>query len=163
MNAGFSIHALVYCLVFGVIFTEIGFLDRQVLNKANSFGLTILALMAFIFDGLKNATPQMLAQVAGPLFGVIFIGVIGLVIFAVIAGKILGESIPMSISIAMNALYGFPPNFVLTEEAIHSLTDNKDKMEYLNQIMMPKMLVGGFTSVTIASVIIGGIFTGMLK
>lgn len=163
MKAGFSIHALVFCLIFGVIFAEIGFLDRKVLNKSESFGLTILALMAFIFDGLKNATPQMLLQVAGPLFGVIFIGVIGLVIFSVISGKLLKESIPMSISIAMNALYGFPPNFVLTEEAIRSLTDDEDEKEYLTQIMMPKMLVGGFTSVTIASVIIGGVFAGMLK
>jgi len=63
----------------------------------------------------------------------------------------------------MNALYGFPPNFVLTEEAIRSLTDDEDEKEYLTQIMMPKMLVGGFTSVTIASVIIGGVFAGMLK
>lgn len=161
-GATFTIHPLVTCLIFGVLFAEIGFLDRQVLSKANSFGLTMTALMAFIFDGLKNATPDMLIQVAGPLFGVIIIGVIGMIILSVVVGKVLGESIPMSISIAMNALYGFPPNFILTEEAIRSLTDDEKQKEYLTKIMMPKMLVGGFTSVTIASVIISGIFSGML-
>ena len=161
-NLTFTIHPLVTCLIFGVLFAEIGFLDRQVLSKANSFGLTMTALMAFIFDGLKNATPDMLIQVAGPLFGVIIIGVIGMVILSIIIGKVLGESIPMSVSIAMNALYGFPPNFILTEEAIRSLTDDEKQREYLTKIMMPKMLVGGFTSVTIASVIISGIFSGML-
>lgn len=161
-NLGFTIHPLVMCLIFGVLFAEIGFLDRQALTKANSFGLTMTALMAFVFDGLKNATPAMLSQVAGPLFSVIIIGVIGLILLSVIIGKVLGESIPMSISIAMNALYGFPPNFILTEEAIRSLTEDEAKREYLNKIMMPKMLVGGFTSVTIASVIIGGIFAGLL-
>lgn len=162
MNAGFTVNALVTCLIFGIIFSEIGFLDRQPLTKANGFGISMTALMAFIFDGLKNATPQMLVQVAAPLFGVIFIGVIGLIAASVIVGIVLKESIPMSISIAMNALYGFPPNFILTNEAINSLTKDEEEHTYLSQIMMPKMLVGGFTSVTIASVIIGGIFASML-
>ena len=119
-------------------------------------------LMAFIFEGLSKATPQMLASVAAPLIGIIVIGVVGLVIFAFIAGKLLKESKYMSLPIALNALYGFPPNFILTTEAIKSLTDDEDEIKYLTDIMMPKMLIGGFTSVTIASVIIGGIFAGML-
>lgn len=162
LGGGFSIHALVIALIFGVIAGEIGFLDRQPLNKASSFGLAMTALMAFIFDGLKNATPEMLLQVAGPLFGVIFIGVIGLVLLSILVGKILGESIPMSVSIGMNALYGFPPNFILSQEAINAVTEDEKEREYLREKIVPKMLVGGFTSVTIASVIIGGIFIGML-
>lgn len=158
----FSIHPLVVTLVLGVIAGEIGLLDKEALTKANSFGLTMTALMAFIFDGLKNATPEMLLQVAGPLFGVIVIGVVGLILLCIIVGKILGESIPMAISIGMNALYGFPPNYILTEEAIKALTEDEGEKAYLTSILMPKMLVGGFTSVTIASVIIGGIFAGML-
>lgn len=158
----FSIHPLVVTLVLGVIAGEIGLLDKEALTKANSFGLTMTALMAFIFDGLKNATPEMLLQVAGPLFGVIVIGVVGLILLCIIVGKILGESIPMAISIGMNALYGFPPNYILTEEAIKALIEDEGEKAYLTSILMPKMLVGGFTSVTIASVIIGGIFAGML-
>lgn len=158
----FTVHPLVTCLIFGVIFTEIGFLDRNALNKANSFGWLMTGLMAFIFDGLKSATPELLARVAGPLIGVIVIGVVGLVIVAYIVGKLMKESVPMSISIAMNALYGFPPNFILTNDAIRALTDDNEEREHLTAIMLPKMLVGGFTTVTIASVIIGGIFAGLL-
>ena len=68
----------------------------------------------------------------------------------------------MSLSIALNALYGFPPNFILTNDAIKALTDDPAEREHLTGQMMPKMLVGGFTTVTIASVIIGGIFATML-
>lgn len=157
-----ALSPLVTCLVFGVIAAEIGLVDRKPLNKANSFGWTMTCLMAFIFEGLSKATPQMLASVAAPLIGIIVIGVVGLVIFAFIAGKLLKESKYMSLPIALNALYGFPPNFILTTEAIKSLTDDEDEIKYLTDIMMPKMLIGGFTSVTIASVIIGGIFAGML-
>lgn len=162
MGTDVTLHALVVCLIFGVIFTQIGFLDRNALNKANSFGWLMTILMAFIFDGLRQATPQMLMQVAGSLIGVIAIGVVGLLIVSFIVGKLLKESAPMSLSIALNALYGFPPNFILTNDAIKALTDDPAEREHLTGQMMPKMLVGGFTTVTIASVIIGGIFATML-
>ena len=162
MGTDVTLHALVVCLIFGVIFTQIGFLDRNALNKANSFGWLMTILMAFIFDGLRQATPQMLMQVAGSLIGVIAIGVVGLLIVSFIVGKLLKESAPMSLSIALNALYGFPPNFILTNDAIKAVTDDPAEREHLTGQMMPKMLVGGFTTVTIASVIIGGIFATML-
>lgn len=157
-----ALSPFVTCLVFGVIAAELGIVSRQPLNKANSFGWAMTSLMAFIFEGLNKATPQMLLEVAGPLVGIIVIGVIGLVIFAFIAGKFLKESKYMSLPIALNALYGFPPNFILTTEAIKSLTEDEKEAAYLTDIMLPKMLIGGFTSVTIVSVVIGGIFTGLL-
>lgn len=152
----------VTCLVFGVIAAELGIVDRQALNKSNTFGWMITVLMAFIFEGLNKATPEMLGDVAVPLLGIIVIGVLGLLLFAFVLGKILKESWYMALSIALNALYGFPPNFILTNEVINSLTDNEKERKYLTDRMMPKMLIGGFTSVTIASVIIGGIFSKLL-
>lgn len=152
----------VTCLIFGVIAAEIGFVDRQALNKANAFGWMITVLMAFIYEGLNKATPEMLIEVLLPLAKIIIIGVAGLLIFAFIIGKILKESPYMSLCIALNALYGFPPNFILTNEVIKSLTSNHDENEYLTNKMLPKMLIGGFTSVTIASVLIAGVFSKFL-
>lgn len=160
-NASF-LSPFVTCLIFGVIAAEIGIVDRQPLNKANTFGWMMTVLMAFIFEGLNKATPEMLKQVAIPLLGIIIIGVIGLLVLSFIVGKVLKESPYMSLPIALNALYGFPPNFILTNEVINSLSDDSDELKYLSNIMVPKMLIGGFTSVTIASVIIGGIFSKML-
>ncbi|WP_338947077.1 hypothetical protein KST17_03840 [Fusobacterium canifelinum] len=152
----------VTCLIFGIIAAELGLVDRQALNKANSFGWMITLLMAFIYEGLNKATPEMLLEVLLPLVEIIIIGVSGLLIFAFIVGKILKESRYMSLCIALNALYGFPPNFILTNEVIKSLARNNDESEYLTNKMLPKMLIGGFTSVTIASVLIAGIFSKFL-
>lgn len=152
----------VTCLIFGVLAAELGFVDRQALNKANSFGWMITILMAFIYEGLNKATPKMLLEVLLPLVEIIVIGVAGLLIFSFIIGKILKESPYMSLCIALNALYGFPPNFILTNEVIKSLASNKDETEYLTNKILPKMLIGGFTSVTIASVLIAGVFSRFL-
>ena len=152
----------VTCLIFGIIAAELGLVDRQALNKANYFGWMITLLMAFIYEGLNKATPEMLLEVLLPLVEIIIIGVAGLLIFAFIIGKILKESPYMSLCIALNALYGFPPNFILTNEVIKSLTNDNDESEYLTNKILPKMLIGGFTSVTIASVLIAGIFSKFL-
>ena len=122
----------------------------------------ITVLMAFIYEGLNKATPEMLMEVVLPLIEIIIIGVSGLLVFAFIIGKILKESPYMSLCIALNALYGFPPNYILTNEVIKSLTDDSKEVKYLTDKMLPKMLIGGFTSVTIASVLIAGIFSKLL-
>ena len=160
--ASFTISKFVVCLIFGVIGSEIGLCDRKALNKAHSFGFLMTALLGYIFEGLKDSTPGMVANLLIPLMGILFFGIVGMYILSWIIGKLLKESAPMAFSIALNALYGFPQNFMLTHESAKSLTEDPDERQFLIDCMLPKMLVGGFVTVTIASVIIAGIFVGML-
>lgn len=148
----------VVCLIFGVIASEIGFLERKPLNLSGSFGWLMTGLMAYIFAQLAQATPEMLGQIIVPLAGIIVIGVIGMAIASIILGKRLGFSKEMAFAVALTALYGFPPNYILTEEAAKSLAETPKEQEYLMDEMLPKMLVGGFTTVTIVSVIVAGVF-----
>ena len=145
----------VVMLVLGVIAAETGFIERQPLTLANSFGFFMTALMAFIFASLSKATPAMLADLIIPLLGIIVFGVIGI-------GKALGYTKEMAFSVALTALYGFPPNYILTHEAVTALTEDEEERKYLMGEMLPKMLIGGFTTVTIVSVIIAGIFVNLL-
>ncbi len=158
-----SISPFVLCLLFGVIASSIGFLEKQVLQKANGFGFALLALMLFIFDGLKQATPGMMLQIIYPLIGTIVLGVIGMYIFSFIAGKVLKVSKEMAFAVSLTALYGFPADYIITNEVVKSLTDDEKEREVLLSRMLPPMLVGGFVTVTIVSVILAGIFVGFLK
>lgn len=157
-----NISPFVLCLLFGVIATSLGFLEKQVLQKANGFGIAILVLMLFIFDGLKQATPDMLVSIIFPLIGTIIIGVAGMYIFSFIAGKILKVSKEMAFAVSLTALYGFPADYIITNEVINSLTEDKKEREALTSHMLPPMLVGGFITVTIVSVILAGVFVQFL-
>lgn len=156
------ISEFVICLVLGVIAAELGFLERNILNISESFGLLMTSLMAYIFGELSQATPEMLAKILLPLAGIIVIGVTGMCIFSILLGKILGYSKEMSFAIALTSLYGFPPNYILTDEASKALSETPEERQFLMDQMLPKMLVGGFTTVTLASVIIGGIFVNFI-
>lgn len=157
-----SISPFVLCLLFGVIATSIGFLEKQVLQKANGFGFAMLALMLFILDGLKNATPGMMLDILYILIGTIILGVAGMYIFSFIIGKVLKVRKEMAFAVSLTALYGFPADYIITNEVIESLTDDKREKEVLTSHMLPPMLVGGFITVTIVSVILAGIFVGFL-
>ncbi|QUW20422.1 hypothetical protein JSQ81_11160 [Sporosarcina sp. Marseille-Q4063] len=158
----FTISPYVLCLLFGVIATSIGFLERQVLQKANGFGFAILALMLFVFDGLKVATPEMMMDILYPLVVCIGLGVFGMYIFSFFMGKVLKVSKEMAFAISLTALYGFPADYIITNEVIVSLTEDEKEREVLTSHMLPPMLVGGFISVTIVSVVLAGIFVGFL-
>ena len=157
-----AVSPYVLCLLFGVLATSAGFLERQVLQKANGFGLAILALMLFIFDGLKVATPDMMLGIMYPLVGCIVLGVIGMYIFSYFMGKVLKVSKEMAFAVSLTALYGFPADYIITNEVITALTEDEKEREVLTSHMLPPMLVGGFISVTIVSVILAGFFVGFL-
>ncbi|PKG48591.1 MULTISPECIES: hypothetical protein [Halomonadaceae] len=158
----FEISPFVLCLIGGVLASSFGFLERQPLQSANSFGFVIMVLMLFIFGGLNRATPEMLLDLAGPMFGAIIIGIAGMYIFSYVAGKLLGMTPAMAFACSLTALYGFPADYVITNEVVNTLTDDEKERAALSAHMMPSMLVAGFVTVTMVSVVIAGIFTGLI-
>ncbi len=159
---GGKVNAAVVTLILGIIATEIGFLERNALVKAGSFGFLMFVLMIYVFDGLKRATPEMVASCFGPMALMIVLGVFGLIVFSIVVGKALKMSWAMACAVSLTALYGFPPNLILTEEAAKALAETPEERQYLMDQMLPQMIVGGFVTVTITSVVIAGIFVNLL-
>ena len=157
-----TISGAVWALVLGILFTTIGFLEPNSLNKANSYGIIMFALMMYIFDGLKDCTPEMLGSIIMPMIILIVIGVAGMALVVFIAAKIMKMPFCLSMATALTALYGFPPNAIITESVCTALAETPEEKEYLMSKMFPAMIVGGFTTVTITSVIIAGVFAEML-
>ena len=157
-----KISGAVWALILGVIGTTIGFLDVNSLNKANSYGIVMFALMMYVFDGLKTATPEMLGSVIVPMLLLIVIGVAGMAIFEFVVAKLLKIDFCLALANGLTALYGFPPNAIITENTCKALGETKEEFDYLMSEMYPSMIVGGFTTVTITSVIIAGFFTNLL-
>lgn len=157
-----GLNQAVWALILGIVFTEIGFLDKDSLNKANSYGFLMFVLMIYVFSGLKDATPAILMEAAGPMVMIILVGIIGMGITSIIAGKFLGISWNMAFAVSLTALYGFPPNYILTEECVKALANTEEEHKFLMDRLLPMMIVGGFITVTITSVIIAGLFINML-
>ena len=148
----------VILLIVGFVLAEIGLLDRRALNKSQVFGFSMYVIMGFvIIDGMKMMTWDLVKAAFFPIMGMMTIGVIGLLIMATIVGRFVHMSKEMSMSIALTALYGYPATFILPVESIKAVSDNEEDTQYLSDILIPKMIVGGFATVTIGSVLLAGV------
>lgn len=157
-----GISGAIWALVLGIFFTTIGFLEPDSLHKANSYNIIMFALMMYVFDGLKDCTPETLKSIIFPMIILIVIGVLGMGVFSFFISKVLKVSFPMAFANCLTALYGFPCDAIITESTCDALSANEAEKDYLMSQMFPSMIVGGFTTVTITSVFIAGIFTKML-
>lgn len=157
-----AINQYVICLVFGVIFCEIGFLEERALIQAGVFGWLISGLLAYVFSGLSAVTPQQLLKIIIPIVVLIILGIMGMFLMSMLVGRFLGFTKEMGFACALTALFGFPADYIITHEVCKSVSGNEEERLYLVDILLPRMLVGGFATVSIASVIIASIFLKLL-
>lgn len=157
-----AVNALIVCLVFGVIAREIGFLEKDPMTMANSQGFVMIALLTVIFNNLSSATPEMLLSLIGPIIGCLALGVIGFSAFSAVAGKFLGENLFMSIAIGSSALFGFPGTFIIPNEVATVIAKNDEEKKIILDAILPKMIIAGFVTVSIASVLLAGVMSKMI-
>ena len=157
-----QIPTIVWCLIISVILTRLGFLDTSSLSRANTYTIFMFAAMLSVFSGLKDCTPHMLKTLIGPMLIMIIIGVVGMAVAAFVIAKIFKMSFPLALANGLTALYGFPCDAIITESTCNSLTEDPDERGYLMSKMFPSMVVGGFVTVTITSVIFAGYFAQLL-
>lgn len=162
LGAHTPVSGVIWALVLGIAATTIGFLESNILNRANSYWIIMFALMMYVFDGLKDCTPEMLKSIIGPMVILIIIGVIGMAITIFIISKILKISFPLAFANGLTALYGFPCDAIITEATCNALGETEEEKSYLMSKMFPSMIVGGFVTVTITSVLIAGVFAKWL-
>ncbi|MBW2369002.1 MAG: hypothetical protein JRH15_14070 [Deltaproteobacteria bacterium] len=159
---GGKANALLLCLILGVVFKALGFLESDVLGKANSFGITMFFVYALVFANIAKVTPGMLAAMIGPLMVVFLLGLTGIIAAGVIFSKLLKVNSRMGIVIGLTALYGFPATYYLAMEVAEAVGENQAQVTALRNYMLPQMLTAGFATVTIASVVIVGFVVNMI-
>ncbi len=63
----------------------------------------------------------------------------------------------LSIAIGSTANYGFPGTYVISKEVSKAVGETQEEKEIILEAILPKMLVGGFITVSIASVFLASI------
>ncbi|OHR58189.1 MULTISPECIES: hypothetical protein [Staphylococcus] len=157
-----AINGNVIALVLGVIFHQIGFLEKQILNKAKVFNWLMYGLLAFVFSQLSMTTPKVLSGIMILILVLIALGILGMYLASSLLSKPLKMSKDMAFATALTALFGFPADYILTNEVVNNLTKDEKARNVLIDYMMPKMLVGGFATVSVASIIIASLFLKLL-
>lgn len=160
---GGILHPLVVALLFGVLLRELGLFRASVLTGIDAFGFMMLGLLIIVFGPLSSISPSDLVALIWPITVTFSVGLVGGITFSMLAGKMVGYSREMAISIGLTALYGFPGTMILSEEAAKSVGENEEEIEAIKGEILPKMIIAGFSTVTITSVIITGIIVSFMR
>lgn len=152
-----ALNTFVVALILGIVLRTTGVFKPSVLTGIDSFGLMMLAIMIMVFGPLATLKPADLANLAGPLAIAFVFGLIGIAVFSLVVGKLLGYSIPMSIAIGLTSLYGFPGTMILSQEAAKAAGETPEEVAAIEGEILPKMIVAGFSTVTITSVVVTSI------
>ena len=157
-----TVHYFVIALLMGILFYELGFLDKNILEKSKSSGFIVFATTIVIFSSLSKTTPQMIASMIIPLILTLIVGTIGVVIAGLITGKLLNVSPYLAIAFGMTCTSGFPTTMLMSQEIAEAIGASQEEKTAIENYIMPKMVTAGFVTITIASVIMAGILIKLI-
>ena len=160
---GGVVHPFIIALLFGVVLREIGLFKPNVLSGIDAFGLMMLSILIIVFGPLASISPNALFALIWPIFVTFSVGLVGNIVFSVLAGKFVGYSFAMSVAVGLTSLYGFPGTMILSQEAAGSVGETEEEKAVIESEILPKMIIAGFSTVTITSVIITGIIVSFLQ
>lgn len=154
-------NSTLFALILGFLATEIGFIEKDGLNKAGAKGLILLGCLASVMKNFLVLPLSDLLSMMVPIVGLLILGAIAAGIFAAVTGKILKWSPYLAIATGMTMMIGYPATYVMAMDSIKTFTADADysaeQIAAMENYFVPKMVIGGVVSVSIVSVIIASI------
>lgn len=144
-------------LVMGIIFCLLGFLPANAHVKSHANGFLMLAVLSIMPGSLATLSLEDLINMIYPLVGTLLVGAVFICLFGAIMGLVLRVHWTIAIAIAICCTIGYPSTQIIVDEVTRSLDCDEETRAKVYENVMPQILVSGFTSVTVASVIFAGI------
>ncbi len=148
-------------LVFGMLATAIGLIDPGCMRTAGVEGLLMLATFASVTASFVSMSLADFGKMLIPVFGLLLIAAVGVILCSALVGKLLKWDVYLSIAVGMTCMFGYPVNYAVATEVAAGVVRGKgfspeEEARVLNYVL-PKMIISGVVSVSIASVVIAGV------
>ena len=158
-----GISRYVFCLVLGVLLTQMGFLYKNIMDQSKSQGMLMLMMMTMVLEGFSSSTPGMFAKMLIPVSCVLAVEVLSIAMNSRLFGWFFGFGREMSFLICLNVMVGFPLNMMLAQDIIGFFVKDPEEQEVLNTEIATRMVIAGFTSVTFLSTVTMGVLVGFIR
>ncbi len=160
--SGGKLPAAVVVLVLGVIFTELGLLERQSLTKAGYINILIMGMVMTLPNSFRTLTLESFGEMLLPVVFFLVLGVVGLIIGGMIMGRVLKIDWKLAAASSLAAMYGYPLTEIIPRAVVGSYDLPEDEEEKLLEQVMPPLIIAGFTTVTVASVALAGFIAPLI-
>ena len=148
-------------LVLGVIFTQLGVVPKNLLQKAQASGFINMVVFAAIIPALANISISDLIDLILPLVVVFAVSVLSIFVMMKVlpVWKILGDK-SMAFGVGFCQMLGFPSTYLISVEVCNAVAEDEDEKAFLMSRVMPRLVVGGMAAMV--SILVAGVMAGML-
>ncbi|MCT4566602.1 MAG: hypothetical protein N4A68_20095 [Maledivibacter sp.] len=160
LTGGF-LNGMMLALIIGIIAFQLGFIEKEFFQKSNGFGLMMFMVLVYCFGMLPQVTPEILLSLVIPWVVAFGLGLVGIFISSLITSKLVKMPLNMTVVIGLTALYGFPGTYIVSNEVATAIGETDEEKQALLDYFLPKMLIAGFATMTISSVLIVGFVANM--
>lgn len=147
----------VWALAIGLVGRVLGVFPEKAMQKANAFGLGMASIIVVIMASVSTVTFEDVVKTLWPAVLILTVGATGIMAGGWLASKMFKWDPLKGMPVALTALFGFPADYLLCQEVSRSVGRNAREQKALFDELVTPMLVGGFTTVTTASIVIASI------
>ena len=148
-------------LVFGIAAGALGVIEKGSLKTAGGEGLLMLATYAFVASSFVSMKFSDFGELLVPVLGLLLMGAAGVVLIASAAGRLLKWNPYLAVAVGVACLFGYPVTYAVAMEVAGGVTKDggftPEEEQRVIDYLLPKMLVAGVVSVSLTSVVLGGI------
>lgn len=162
LTGGF-ITASIWCLILGVVCSELGIVPPRILDKAKASGFFMVLVYVSIITSLATITFADLMDLSLDLiiiFGAVLIGTF-IFLYILPGWKIVGSK-NLAVGIAMAQLLGYPATYLITQEIARTVGETEEEVDAITARIEPAYVLAGFATVTSFSILIAGFFQNLL-
>ena len=146
-----------WALAIGIIGRLVKFYPERVMEKSNSFTVGMAGIIFIVIGMMNDITFNMFIDQLPAVATTLVVGVLGILLGGFIGSKLFKLDHYLAIPVALTSTFGFPGDYIVCEEVSRSIGEtDEERKKIFNEILTP-MLVGGFTTVTLGSVVIASI------
>ncbi|NLD16187.1 MAG: hypothetical protein GX666_01235 [Tissierellia bacterium] len=153
----------IWSLFLGAIVSQLGLVPPRIMDEAKASGLLNMAAFASIIPSLANISMQDLGSLTiqvialfASMMVVLYIAFGILPLWKVVGSK----NLALGISVAQ--LLGFPATYLIANEIAVAVAETEEEKEAILDVITPKYVVAGLATVTTLSILMAGIFEGLL-
>lgn len=153
----------IWALFLGAIVSQLGVVPPRIMDDAKASGLLNMAAFASIIPSLASISLEQLGSLSLQVVALFASTMVVLYIsFSVLPlWKIIGSK-NMALGVSAGQLLGFPATYLIANEIATAVAETDDEKQAILDVITPKYVVSGLATVTSLSIIMAGIFEGLL-
>jgi len=157
-----GVSSTIWCLIIGVLGSALKFYNENIMDKAKASSVAILGTIFIVIASMSTVSLTQFLHFIPQILAIILIGQFGILTGGFIFSKLFRVHPYKGMSLALTSMFGFPADYILCQEVSRSVGRTEEEQQNLLNELSPPMLIAGFTTVTVASVIIASVLVKTL-